>query len=46
VGTWKLAGGGGRRKLDTAWFRRPPARGALAEEARDVGRFLGLEIEV
>ena len=44
TGTWRLTGSGGRRRLEVEWFgRRPPAR-ALAAEAEDAARFLGVEL--
>lgn len=47
VGAWRLTGSGGaRRRLETTWFGRPAAARALAAEARDVGRFLGVEVQV
>ena len=47
AGSWRLAGSGPRRALDVEWFGRPAARRGLEVEARDVGRFLGLDrIEV
>jgi hypothetical protein len=44
VATWRLAGSGRRRRLECEWFGRRPARAALAAEAADVGRFLGVEV--
>ena len=44
--TWRLAGSGRRRRLELDWFGRPGAARALAAEARDIGRFLGLEVEL
>ena len=44
VGSWKLTGSGRRRRLECDWFGRRPAAAALAEEAADIGRFLGLEV--
>jgi hypothetical protein len=44
VGTWKLTGSGRRRRLECDWFGRRPAAAALAAEAADVGRFLGVEV--
>jgi hypothetical protein len=46
AGTWRLAGAGRRRELAVDWFGRPAAPRALVAEARDVGRFLDLEIEL
>lgn len=43
---WKLTGSGRRRRLDCDWFGRRPAVAALAAEAADVGRFLGMEVAV
>ncbi len=44
--TWRLAGAGRRRRLEVDWFGRPAAVRPLATEARDVGRFLGLAVEL
>jgi hypothetical protein len=44
AGTWRLAGGGARRTLEVEWFGRPAAARGLEAEARDVGRFLGVEV--
>ena len=44
TGTWRVAGSGRKRRLDCEWFGRRPARAALAVEAADVGRFLGVEL--
>ena len=44
--TWRVEGSGSRRTLVLAHFGRPPARRALAAEAADVGRFLGLHLTV
>jgi hypothetical protein len=44
VGTWKLTGSGRRRRLGCDWFGRKPAAAALAKEAADAGRFLGVEV--
>lgn len=47
VGTWRLPGSGNaRRRLETTWFGRPPATRALVAEARDVGRFLDVEVQL
>lgn len=46
AGTWRTAGSGPRRTLAVSWFGRPAAARALAAEARDVGRFLGLELRL
>lgn len=46
TGTWRLAGAGVRRRLELDWFGRPAAARAVAAEARDVARFLGVEIDV
>ena len=45
-GTWRLEGSGRRRRLEIEWFGRPPAAAPLRAEVRDVGRFLGLELEL
>jgi hypothetical protein len=45
VGTWRLVGGGARRRLELDLFGRPPRRAALAAEAEDVGRFLGVAVD-
>ncbi|MGI8594807.1 MAG: winged helix DNA-binding domain-containing protein [Solirubrobacteraceae bacterium] len=44
--TWRLAGAGRRRRLELEWFGRPGAARPVATEARDVGRFLGLAVEL
>ncbi len=44
AGTWRLTGSGRRRRLEVDWFARRPAAAALAAEAADVGRFLGLDV--
>lgn len=44
VGTWRLSGSGGRRRLELDSFGRRPSARALAAEAADVGRFLGVEV--
>ena len=46
VGTWRLRGGGASRRLEIAWFGPRPPADALAAEAADVGRFLGMEVEL
>jgi hypothetical protein len=46
VGTWRLHGSGARRRLEVSCFGPPPPAEALAAEAADVGRFLGLELEL
>jgi hypothetical protein len=43
--TWRLAGSGNRRRLHADWFGRRPAAAAIAAEAADVGRFLGLDVD-
>lgn len=43
-GTWRLDGSGARRALAVAWFGRPAPSRALAAEARDVARFLGVQL--
>jgi len=45
AGTWRLAGGGRRRAIEVDWFGRPAAARALDAEARDVARFLGIDVE-
>jgi hypothetical protein len=45
VGTWRLRGSGSRRRLEVDWFGRAPARAALAAEAADLGRFLGVAVD-
>ena len=45
AGTWTLAGSGRRRRLAVEWFARRPAAAAIAAEAADVGRFLGLDVD-
>jgi len=44
AGTWRLIGSGARRTLETDWFGRRAGARALAAEARDLARFLGLEV--
>jgi hypothetical protein len=44
--TWRVAGSGKRRTVDLEPFRRLPARAAIAAEAADVGRFLGLDLRL
>lgn len=44
--TWRLEGSGPRRRLRLERFGRGPAKRALAAEADDVGRFLGVELEL
>ena len=49
AGTWKLAGSGSRRRLLIDPFDRPPSAAAIAAlgpELADVGRFLGLDLEL
>lgn len=46
VATWRVEGGGRRRTLGLERFGRAPARAALAAEAADVGRFLGIELRL
>jgi hypothetical protein len=46
VGTWRLQGGGSRRRVEVSLFGPPPPADALAAEVADVGRFLGLELEL
>lgn len=48
VGRWRLEGSGGRRRLVVDWFDGPPrgVRVGLAGEAGDIGRFLGVEVEI
>lgn len=46
VATWRIADGGRRRTLVLDRFGRRPARRALAAEAADVGRFLGIELRL
>jgi hypothetical protein len=43
AGTWRLAGAGRRRRLEIAWFGRPSGGRALAAEADDLARFLGID---
>jgi hypothetical protein len=44
AGTWRLAGGGRRRAIEVDWFGRRASARALDAEARDVGRFLGIDL--
>lgn len=44
--TWRVAGSGKRRRLELEPFARLPAAAALRAEVADVGRFLGLELEL
>jgi hypothetical protein len=44
--TWRLGGSGNRRTLELEPFRRLPARAAIAAEAEDVARFLGIELRL
>lgn len=44
AGFWLLAGSGKRRRVEVDWIERPTQAKALAEEARSLGRFLGVEI--
>jgi hypothetical protein len=44
--TWRVAGSGKRRTVELEPFRRLPARAAIAAEAADVGRFLGIELRL
>ena len=44
--TWRLAGAGRRRRLEVEWFGRRAAARPLAAEALDLGRFLGLTVEL
>jgi hypothetical protein len=47
AGTWRLARGGRVSALEIQWFGEAPAvRRALAAEAGDLGRFLGLRVEL
>jgi hypothetical protein len=47
AGTWRLDGSGARRRtVVVEWFGRPAARRALEAEAGDVGRFLGVEVQL
>jgi hypothetical protein len=46
VGTWRLPGSGASRQLEVTWFGPRPPADALAAEAADVGRFLGIEVAV
>jgi hypothetical protein len=45
-GFWRLAGGGRRRVLEVEWLGGPGPSKALAAEADDVARFLGIEVGV
>jgi len=42
AGTWRIGGSGRRREGEIEWLGRPPPRRQLEAEARDVGRFLGV----
>jgi hypothetical protein len=42
--TWRIERSGQRGRLELDEFGRMPAAAALAAEARDVARFLGLEL--
>lgn len=44
TGVWRLEGSGGRRTLAVDWFGRPAPARPLRAEARDVARFLGVEL--
>ena len=44
AGTWRMEGSGRRRRFLVEWFGRPAAARALDAEARDVARFLGVEL--
>ena len=44
TGTWRLGGSGRSRRVEVEWFGRRAAAGALATEAQDVARFLGLDL--
>lgn len=44
--TWRVAGTGPRRTFALEPFRRLPARAAIAAEAADVGRFLGVDLQL
>lgn len=46
VATWRIDGGGRRRRLILQRFGRAPAGAALTAEAADVGRFLGLDLRL
>lgn len=46
VASWRVEGGGRLRTLVLDRFGRAPARRALAAEAADVGRFLGLDLRL
>ncbi len=46
VATWRLKGSGRRRTLALDRFGRGPGTRALAAEAADVGRFLGVELRL
>lgn len=44
TGTWRLGGSGRSRRVEVDWFGRPAAARALAADAQDVARFLGLDL--
>jgi hypothetical protein len=44
VGTWRLAGSGGKRAFVAEWFARHPDDASLAAEVDDVARFLAVRI--
>jgi Winged helix DNA-binding domain len=46
AGTWRIAGAARRRAVEIEWFGRPAPHRQLEAEARDVGRFLGVEVTV
>jgi hypothetical protein len=46
AGTWRMVGSARHREVEVEWFGRPAARSQLEAEARDVGRFLGVEARV
>lgn len=45
-GTWRLGGSGRRRRLEVDGFGPAPPSRALRAEMLDVGRFLGLELDL
>jgi hypothetical protein len=46
TGTWRLEGSGKRRRATIDLFGRAPAAAALRAELADVGRFLGLDLDL